>query len=74
VSRAPFRYRTGQVFQVHLGSAFIDQLTCCHDAKGAIREEVAPHPMVMPDHGDCIQVGPIAHCMTVADNNDVVII
>jgi hypothetical protein len=30
--------------------------------------------MVMTDHCCCIQVGSIAHCMTVADNNDMVIV
>ena len=53
---------------------FIEQLICCHNANRAVGYKVAPDPMVMPDHGGCIEVGPIAHCMSVADNNDVVIV
>ena len=30
--------------------------------------------MMMPDHGGCIQVRPIADGVTVADDNDVVIV
>jgi hypothetical protein len=30
--------------------------------------------MVMSDYGGCIQMGRIAQCVTVANNNDVVIV
>jgi hypothetical protein len=59
----------------NLGSlgALIDQLTRCHNTNRAVRDEVSPHPMVMSDCGGCIEMGPIVQCVTVANNNDVVI-
>jgi hypothetical protein len=60
----------------YLGSlnAFIDQLSRRHNTNRAVRDDVAPHPMVMSNHGGCIQVGPIANCVAIANNNDVVIV
>lgn len=60
----------------HLGSlgALLDQLTGCQNANRAVRDEVAPHPMVMSDYAGCIQVRPIVQRVTVANNNDVVIV
>ena len=66
--------RGGHRTAPYLGSAFVDQLIRCHDANRAIGDEVAPHPMVMPDHGGSIQVRPIAHCVTIANINDVIVV
>jgi hypothetical protein len=57
-----------------LGPTFFNQLACCHDPNGAVCEQVAPNPMVMPDDLGRVQVRSVAHRVTVADNNDVVIV
>jgi hypothetical protein len=55
-------------------AAFIDQLPRRHNADRAVGDEVTPHPMVMRNYACCIQMGPIAYRVTVADNNDVMIV
>jgi hypothetical protein len=80
-SRSPSVNDARKHFRLHLldhlaifSAALLDQLIRRHDANRAVGNQAAPDPMVVPHHGGRIQVRTITYRVTVANDNDVVIV
>jgi len=65
----------GDTTSLRLGSAytFADQLISGRKAYRPVGNEIAPHPVVVPDHSVCAEVRPVVEGVPVRDHHHVMI-